>query len=98
MDEEFREIEILDSLGNEYHYFNVEYFWNKDNTFELIDQKKVLHRFNPDHIIKHSIKTYKDKVNNKDYTLVGGERENEEDKEGFNNFIQNYFDCEEEKL
>ena len=34
MDEEFREIEILDSLGNEYHYFNVEYFWDKDN-FEL---------------------------------------------------------------
>lgn len=97
MDEEFKEIEILDSLGNEYHYFNVEQLYIKDEII-LEDQKGVSHHFNPDRIIKYSIKTYKDKVNNKDYTLVGGERETEEDKEGFNEFIQNYFDSEEEKL
>jgi len=97
MDEEFKEIEILDSLGNEYHYFNVEYLCIKDKII-LEDQKRVLQHFNLDHIIKYSIKTYKDKVNNKDYTLVEGERETDEDKEGFNEFIQNYFDSEEEKL
>ena len=97
MDEEFREIEILDSLGNEYHYFNVEQLYIKDEII-LEDQKGVSHHFNPNHIIKYSIKTVKEKTFNKDYTLVGGEQENEEDKEGFNNFIQNYFDCEEEKL
>jgi len=83
MDEEFREIEILDSLGNEYHYFNVEYFWDKDN-FELIDQKGILHRFNFNHIIKYSIIKLKEQINKKDYVMVNGE--------------QNYFDCEEEKL
>jgi hypothetical protein len=98
MDEEFREIEVIDTLGNEYHYFNVEYFWNKDNTFELIDQKKVLHHFNPDRIIKYSIIKLKEQINKKDYVMVNGEQESQEDKEGFNNFIQNYFDCEEEKL
>ena len=95
MDEGFREIEVIDTLGNEYHYFNVEQLYIKDEII-LEDQKGVSHHFNPNRIIKYSIKIVKEKTSNKDYTLIEGERENEEDKEGFNNFIQNYFDSEEE--
>lgn len=49
----FKEIEIIDIKENEYHFYNVQYLYNKDNKFEFEDQQRVMHYFNPDHVIKY---------------------------------------------
>lgn len=88
----FKEIEIIDIKENEYHFYNVQYLYNKDNKFEFEDQQRVMHYFNPDHVIKYSIKRYKEEAKKKDFIISHiNEEESEEDKQDFDNFIQDYF-------